>query len=124
MLTQELEVGVKRMWKRCASQAMPSLLDACAWPRGVVVDDQMQLKLLGRFAIDLLVKFQPFLIPVLSLDGADQASLKIVKRREQGDGAMTDIIVLLRAYMTDPQRQSKLSTLQSLNLAFFIATEH
>ena len=50
--------------------------------RGVVVDDQMQLKALGRFAIDLLEKLQPFLMPVLSLDGTDQASLKIVQRCE------------------------------------------
>ena len=34
--------------------------------RGVIVHDQMQLKMLGRFAIDLFEKFQPLLMPVLS----------------------------------------------------------
>lgn len=50
--------------------------------RGVVVDDQMQLKMFGRFSIDRLEKFQPFLMPVLALNGADQASLEIIQRRE------------------------------------------
>ena len=92
--------------------------------RGVVVDDQMQLEMLGRFAIDLLEKLQPFPMQVLALDGTDQASLKIIQRSEQGDGAMADIIVRLRADMPDSQRQSRLSALEGLNLAFFIATEH
>lgn len=39
--------------------------------RGIVVDDQMQLKVLGRFAIDFLEKLQPFLMPVVALDGAE-----------------------------------------------------
>lgn len=71
--------------------------------RGVVIDDQMQLKMFGRFSIDLLEKFQPFLMPVLALNGADQASLEIIQRSEQGDGAMADIIVRLCADMTDPK---------------------
>ena len=92
--------------------------------RGIVVDDQMQLKMLGRFSIDLLEKLQPFLVPVLALDGTDQASLKIIQRSEQGDGAMAHLIVRLRADMPDSQWQSGLGALKSLNLAFFIATEH
>lgn len=92
--------------------------------RGVIVHDQMQLKMLGRFAIDLFEKLQPFLMPVLALDGTDQASLKIIQRSEQGDGAMADIIVRLGADMPDSQRQSWLGALEGLNLAFFIATEH
>ena len=42
----------------------------------VVVDDQMQLKRLGCFSIDLLEKLQPFLMSVLRFDGADQATLE------------------------------------------------
>jgi len=91
---------------------------------GAVVDDQVQLKMLGRFSIDLFQKLQPLLMLVLALDGTDQASLKIVQHSEQGDRALADKIVRLRADMTDPQRQSRLGTLPGLNLAFFIATEH
>jgi len=68
--------------------------------RGIVVDDQMQLKVLGRFSIgsiDLFEKLHPFLVPVLALDGTDQASLEIIQRSEQGDGAMAHIVVRLRA---------------------------
>ena len=38
---------------------------------GVVVDDQMQLKVLGRFSVDLLEEIQPLLMPVLVLNAAD-----------------------------------------------------
>ena len=92
--------------------------------RGVVVDDQMQLKMPGRFSIDLLEKLQPLLMPMLALNAADQMPLKIIQRGEQGNGAMADIIVRLRADMPDSQRQSRLSAFEGLNLAFFIATEH
>jgi hypothetical protein len=37
---------------------------------------------------------------------------------------MADIIVWLGADMPDPQKQTWLSALKDLNLAFFIATEH
>ena len=86
--------------------------------RGVVVHDQMQLELLGRFAIDFFEIFQPFLMPVLALDETDQACLKIIQRGEQGNGAMADIIVRLRADMPDSQRESGLCALKGLNLAF------
>lgn len=49
---------------------------------GVIVDGQMQLNVIGRLAIDFFEKFQPFLMPVLSLDGTAQASLKIIQRSQ------------------------------------------
>ena len=71
---------------------------------GVVVNDQVQLKMLGRFSIDLLEKLQPLLMPMLIFNTPDQAPRKIVQSREQRDGAMAHIIVRLRADMTIPQR--------------------
>ena len=70
---------------------------------GVVVDDQMQLKVLGCFSVDLLEEIQPLLMPVLVLNAADQSTLEIVQRGEQSDGAVTYVIVRLRADMTDPE---------------------
>lgn len=90
----------------------------------VIIHDQMQLKMLGRFAIDLFEKLQPLLMPVLSLDAADQASLKIIQCSDQGDRAVADIVMRLRTDMSDPQRQTRLRALQGLNLAFLIAAEH
>lgn len=92
--------------------------------RGVVVDDQMQLKMLGRFAVDLFEKLQPFLMPMLALNATYQFALDIIQRCERGDGAMTDIIVRLRADMPDSRRQFWLGALESLNVAFFIATKY
>lgn len=61
--------------------------------RGVIVHDQMQLKMPWRFAIDLFEKFQPFLMPMLTLDAADQASLKIIQCSKQSDSAVADIVM-------------------------------
>lgn len=47
--------------------------------RGIVVDDQMQLKMLGRFSIDLFEKLQPLLMPMLALNAADQMPLAVNK---------------------------------------------
>lgn len=90
----------------------------------VVVDDLVRLKVLGRFSVDLIEEIQPLLMPVLVLNAADQSTLEIVQRGEQSDGAVTYVIVRLRADMTDPQRKPRLRAFQSLDLAFFIATEH
>ena len=92
--------------------------------RGVVVDDQVQLKVLGRFPIDFLEEVQPRLMPVLALDRTDQPPLKVIERSELGHGAMANVIVRLRADMADAQRQSRLGTVQGLNLTFFIAAQH
>lgn len=43
--------------------------------RGVVVEDQVQLKALGYFPIDFLEEVQPLLTPVLALDRTDQLPL-------------------------------------------------
>ncbi len=70
---------------------------------GVVVDDQVQLEMLGRFSVDHLKKIQPLLRPALILNATDQAPLEIVQRGEQRDGTMADIVVRLRADMAEPQ---------------------
>lgn len=46
---------------------------------GVVIGDQMELEVLGRFFIDLLEKGQPLLMPVLTLDAADQFPLEVIQ---------------------------------------------
>ena len=48
----------------------------------IVIDDQVKLEVFGRFFIDLLEKCQPLLMPVLTLDAADQFSLKIIQCSE------------------------------------------
>ncbi len=52
---------------------------------GVVVDDQVQLKMLGRFSIDLLEKLQPLLMPMLIFNAANQTPLKIAQSRDRDE---------------------------------------
>ncbi|RMW30022.1 hypothetical protein ALO95_200385 [Pseudomonas syringae pv. antirrhini] len=48
----------------------------------IVIDDQVKIEVFGRLFIDLLEKGQPLLMPVLTLDAADQFSLKIIQCSE------------------------------------------
>lgn len=91
---------------------------------GVIIRDEIQLKILGLFAIDLFEKLLPLLMTVLSLTAADQASLKITQRSEQGDRDVADIVMRLRKDMSSLQRQIRLRALQGLNLVFLIAAEY
>jgi hypothetical protein len=59
---------------------------------------------------------------MLTLDAADQASLKIIQRSEQGDRAVADIVMRLRTDMPDTKRQTRLRAFQGLNLAFLMVS--
>ena len=43
--------------------------------RRVVIDDQMELEVLGGLLVDFLEEGQPFLMTVLTFDAADQFAL-------------------------------------------------
>lgn len=92
---------------------------------GVVIHDQMQLQAFGCFPVDLFQEGQPFLMPMLGFDAADQPTLQIIHGREQRKRAVANIVMGSRAEdMADTQWQVWLRALQRLNLALFIAAEH
>ena len=101
----------------------PSLY-LCILVCSVVIPDQMQLEVTGRFLVDFLEERQPLLMAVLAFDATDQLALKIIRRREQRDRGVANVIMGFCSDVTDPQRQSGLNTLQGLNLTFFVAAEH
>ena len=62
--------------------------DLLVFVRAVVVDNEMNVDLLGGLAVDLLEKAQPFDVGVTRLGSADELAVQIVQRREQRDGAV------------------------------------
>lgn len=91
---------------------------------GVVVGDQMNRQVLGRFPMDFLEEGQPFLMPMLFGDGRDQFAFQIVQRREQGQRPVSNVIVGGGLDMTDAQRQTGLGALQRLTLRLLVAAQH
>ena len=92
--------------------------------RRVVVGDQMQGKIPGRLALDLLEKPQPFHVRMPLFRTRDDLSIEVAKRRKQRDGAVARVVVRARANVSQPQRQSRLSAFERLALALLVATEH
>jgi hypothetical protein len=92
--------------------------------RGVVVGDQVQRLVLGRFAVDLFQELQPLGVGVPLLALANDLAIEHVEGGEQRGGAVALVIVGHRLRPSLLQRQSRLRAVQSLHLALLIAAEH
>jgi len=90
----------------------------------VVVDDQVQLLVLRRLAVDLLGEAQPFLVGVALFETGDDPSGRVVHAGERVELAMAAVVVGPGADMPDPQRQVALRTLQRLALRLLVAAHH
>ena len=91
---------------------------------GVVVDDEVEGETDGCLFFEVLDEVQPFLVGVALGSLAEYFPVQIAQRREERDGAVTDIVMGACPDPVRPQGQARLGSLQGLALAFFIATEH
>lgn len=89
----------------------------------VVVDDQVQVQLLGCLPMELLQESQPLDMGVLHRRGAEDPAIEVIEGGKQRHGAMADVIVGAGANMTDSQRQTWLRPFQRLALAFLVAAQ-
>lgn len=100
-------------------------LDLGVFMGGVVVDDQVDVQIVGHIGIDmtqegeeLLVAMTPFAL------GQDLASSDI-ECGEQGRGAMADIVVRDPFDVTEPHGQYGLGSVEGLDLGFLVdAQDH
>jgi hypothetical protein len=60
---------------------------------GVIVQDQVDLQILGHLPVDGLEELQPFLMPVPRHALADDHAGQHVQRGEQGGGAVALVVV-------------------------------
>lgn len=90
--------------------------------RGVVVDDQMQIETRVGTGVDGSKELDPLLMPFHAL--ADDDSLRDVEGREESRGAVAFVVVGHRSQTTGIDRQALLRSIERLDLALFVATEH
>jgi len=91
---------------------------------GVVIDDQMQLQVLGRLAVDQTQKLQPLLVAMPLLAQRDDRAVEGVERSEEGRCAVPLVVVRHGAGAPALHRQARLGAVERLDLALLVAAEH
>ena len=86
--------------------------------RRVVVADQMQGFVLGRFPINLAQKIQPFGVPMALCATRDHRAIQRIHGRERGRGPVTLVVMRHRLRASFLERQAGLGTIKRLYLAF------
>jgi hypothetical protein len=91
---------------------------------GVVVDDQMQVLILGRAAIDHLEESQPLLVAMQRVDHREHFAGEHVQRGEQRGDAVALVVMSHRLCAPALERQAGLGPIQRLYLRLLVATEN
>ena len=91
---------------------------------GVIIQNDVDVLAQRNFAVDLLEKFQLLAVGVFLGGVSDDFVMQIIQRGKEGDCAVAVVIVGLGADMPFAQRQTWLTTLKRLDLAFLVTTEH
>src|SRR6202012_3375127 len=120
-LIHEPDVGVKCMWNlRCFASHSRT---AGVLVGSVVVDDQMQIEILGRVAIDGAQEAQPFLVAVTLHALTDHPASRDLEGGEQRGGAVTLVVVSHSSGTPVLERQTRLRAVECLDLAVLIDRE-
>ena len=91
---------------------------------GVIIADDVDL-LVGRCRFDNQVEeADTFLVPVLFHAGSKDTAVGRIHRGEERGGSVAFVIVSQRFATSFLERESRLSAIQGLDLAFFIAGQH
>jgi len=107
-----------------AGMAAEPALDLGVLMGGVVVHDHVDL-LFGRDdVVDDAQKLQPLLVAVPVLAHGDDIALHSIQSGEQRRGAVALVVVSHRAAASLLHRQTRLSPIQSLNLALLVSAQN
>lgn len=91
----------------------------------VVVDDEVDVHIIGRLSVDLLEEPQPLDVCVLILGAAYDLAIKVIESGEESDRAMTSVVMgCSPAVAACAKGQCRLRTFERLALALLIATKH
>lgn len=92
---------------------------------GIVVDDEMDIEIVGHVGIDMAQEGEKFLVPMALLALTDDLAASDVQGGEQCGGAMSDVIMGDTFDIAQPHGQYGLGTVQCLYLGFLIdAQDH
>src|SRR5258708_4816272 len=90
----------------------------------IVVHHQVQRRLAGKLAIDAAQELQKLLMPVALIEVSNNFAFQYVESSEKSCGSVPFVVMSHRAAAPLLEGQSRLSAIQSLNLALFVNTNH
>jgi len=91
---------------------------------GVVIANQVELPVRRDGLIDQTEKFEPFLVAMLLLAQAKDFAVGRIQRGKQSGGAVAFVIMRHGRAAPALQRQTRLGTVQSLDLALLVGAQH
>lgn len=91
--------------------------------RGIVINNEVQVQPLWRLFVDGLQKLKKLLMPMARLALCNDMTLGNVQSREERCGPMPLVVVSLPGRNPGPQRQQRLSAVQSLDLTLLVDRE-
>src|ERR1022692_1602182 len=90
----------------------------------IIVDDNVQIERLIVLSIQMLEKFEELLVAMPPVALADDRPFGNVERREERCCPVTAVIMRHGPASSAFDRKSRLRTVQGLNLAFLVDTQH
>ena len=90
----------------------------------VVVDDQVQIELLGHLFVDPSQKAEELLVPVTGLAFGDHRTGGHIQRGKQGGGSVVDVVMRHIFHVVQSHGQQRLRPVQSMNPRLFVYAEH
>ena len=90
----------------------------------VVVGDQVQRLVFGRFTVNLLEELESLQMGMTLLAGADGGAIERTHGCKQCRGAIAHVVVRHRLCSPLFEGQSRLGTIQCLDLALLVAAQH
>lgn len=121
-LVQPGRVGRCKMDMKTGMQGQPAF-HAVVFMSGVVVDDQMDVKILWDIGIDVFEEVEIFLVAMSLFALGEDFTSSDVQSSEKGQGSVPHIVVGHTFDVSQTHGQNRLSPVQGLNLAFLIDTE-
>src|SRR5258708_33514614 len=116
--------GCRREVQCEAFVSRPPALDGRRLGGGVVVEDQMQIEMCGRLAVDCFQKRQELVCPMACQTFADDGTGRHIERGEECCCAVALVIMGHRAGTALFQGQTRLRAVECLDLALLIDGKH
>jgi len=98
--------------------------DAGMLVRGIVIDDQMNLEILGHRGLDVAQELQKLLVAMPALALGEDLPRRDVQRREQRGRPVSEVVVRDPLDIAQVEREERLRAIEGLDLTLLIDAQH
>jgi hypothetical protein len=91
---------------------------------GIVVEDKMKVKALGRLSIDGAQELKEFLMAMTRQALANHFPIESIQSGKEGRGSVALVVMRHSFRQSSLHGQSRLGAIKSLNLALLVNTQH